>query len=228
MRHEAVGWIGVVFLAAAGPVAGAPLGPEPVRLRAAGIELTRLSPLTFELMTQELSILLENAQVRLDWRKARASGETAPDELRVVFLASAGRGAHAGRPILAASGQAGPAPTVWVYTPTVLAALGLRPAALLDSFEAQRALGVALGRALAHELVHLLAPEVPHGEGVMAARFHLVALDHARPALDEPSAVALAAAARSWHARGGPPPEAERRARARLGAAASASHVAAR
>jgi hypothetical protein len=228
MRHEAVGWIGVVLLAAAGPMAAAPLTREPVRLRAAGIELARLSPLTFELMTQELSVLLEGAEVRLDWRTSRASGETAPDELRVVFLDSAGRGAHAGRPMLAASGQAGPAPTVWVYTPTVMAALGLKPAALLDSFEAQRTLGVALGRALAHEVVHLLAPEVPHGDGVMAARLNLAALDHARPALDEPSAVSLAAAARSWHTRGGPPPEAERRARARLAAAARADHVAAR
>jgi hypothetical protein len=226
LRRETVAWIGVVLLAGAGSLATSPADAEPVRLRVAAIELARLSPLTFELMTQELSVLLDVADVRLGWRRARPSGVTAPDELRVVFLDSAGRGAHAGRPILAASGQAGPAPTVWVYVPTVLAALGLKPKDPLDSFEAQRVLGLALGRALAHELVHLLAPEVPHGEGVMAARVRLAALEHVRPALDRPSSVALAAAARSWQARGGPSPEAERRARARR--AARAEHASGR
>ena len=34
---------------------------------------------------------------------------------------------------------------------------------------ASRALAIALGRVVAHELVHALAPSVPHGTGLMSA-----------------------------------------------------------
>jgi len=210
-----VAWLAVGLLAVASPLHGAaPDDEPPIRLHAVAIELASLGSVTFELMTRELSALLDETGVQLEWRRDRPSGATTPEELRFVFLDSPGRGAHAGQPVLAASGQVGPAPTVWVYTPSVVAALALGPTAPLDSRPAQRALGVALGRVLAHELVHLLSPEVPHGRGVMTARVRLASLDHARPTLDASSAVALAAAARTWRSRGGPPPETERRARA--------------
>ena len=220
-------WVGVGLLFAAVPVHGAPRHhDDSVRLRAVAIELTTLCPVTFELMTRELSTLLEETGLRLDWRRDRPSGATTAEELRFVFLDSPGRGAHAGQPVLAASGQSGPAPTVWVYTPSVRAALPARYTAHSDSFDARRCLGVALGRVLAHELVHLLAPEVPHGRGVMAARVRLEAMDSVQPLLDASSAVALAAAARRWRARGGPAPEAGRRARLRQAATVGAGVVA--
>jgi hypothetical protein len=100
--------------------------------------------------------------------------------------------------------------------PTVRAALGLPVATRLESFLAQRAMGVALGRVLAHELVHLLAPEIPHGTGVMAARFRLTELGQGVMILDPASARALTLAARAWEDRGGPPSEEERGARAHL------------
>jgi hypothetical protein len=34
---------------------------------------------------------------------------------------------------------------------------------------AARALAIALGRVVAHEVVHALAPSVPHGKGLMSA-----------------------------------------------------------
>jgi hypothetical protein len=101
-----------------------------------------------------------------------------------------------------------------VYVPNVSRALGLRTFALVESPRDQRDLGTALGRVVAHEVVHALAPEVPHGDGLMAARFHLghLALDEVR--LDDDDARALVVAAQEWRARGGPLPEPERRARA--------------
>jgi hypothetical protein len=173
---------------------------EPVPLTAAAIEVARVPPVAFDIMQQELAALLEPTGVRLVWRRAGPSGETSPEELRVVFLGGPARGLHAGRGVLAATLPTGPAPTIWVYTPTVVESLG--PAADGPATpRARRALGLALGRILAHELVHVLAPEIPHGHGVMAERFRLVALDQTRPVLSPLSARALEHGARAWVAR---------------------------
>lgn len=219
LKLAAVGGIGAVLLGvpAWGGAASREAAPAggPVALRAAAIEIAPVSALAFEVLVRELQSLLDATGVRVDWRRVRPAGETRIDELRVVFLDAPGRGAHAGRPILGASGQAGPAPTIWVYMPTVVAALNLPTDTPLQTFVAQRAMGVALGHVLAHEMVHLLAPEVPHSTGVMAARFRLAGLRSGQASLDAESADALAHAARAWRIRGGPPSEEERRARAR-------------
>lgn len=209
-------WAGIVLLGAVGPVAAAPPPREPVLLHAVSVESAPLDPMVFDLMTRELNILFAEAGVRVAWRRTRPSGtvvwrQTSPggeatrQELRVVFTASSGRGADAGQPILASALPSGPAPTVWVYTPNVIAALDLQANTPAQAFAAQRALGVALGRVMAHELIHLLVPEEPHGTGVMIACIRLAELDHRRPTLDRQLASALTAAARSWRARGGAP-----------------------
>jgi hypothetical protein len=224
-RSKALGaaLIGASVALVAPPSPAAELPAPGVILRAAAIELATLPPLSFQLMTLELDALLAEAGVGLQWRRARPNGETSAEEIRVVFLDASGRGAHAERPVLAASGPAGPAPTIWVYTPTVHAALARPgPAAAAQPFPAQRDLGIALGRVLAHELVHLLAPEVPHGTGVMAPCFHLTELGSGRMAYDSGCVRALATAADAWHRRGGPPPEEERRVHGALAAKSAA------
>jgi len=177
---------------------GAEAGAEkPVPLAAAAIEVARVPPVAFDIMQRELAALLEPTGVRLVWRRAGPSGETSREELRVVFLDGPARGLHAGKGVLAATLPTGPAPTIWVYTPTVVESLG--PAADGPATpRARRALGLALGRILAHELVHVLAPEIPHGHGVMAERFRLVALEQTRPVLSPLSARALEHGARAW------------------------------
>jgi hypothetical protein len=172
--------------------------------------------MVFDLMTRELNVLFAEAGVRVSWRRTRPSGtvvwrqtpsggEATRHELRVVFTASSGRGADAGQPILASALPSGPAPTVWVYTPNVIAALDLQANTPVQAFVAQRALGVALGRVMAHELIHLLVPEEPHGTGVMIACVRFADLDHRRPTLGSRLAGALTAAAQSWRARGATP-----------------------
>jgi hypothetical protein len=212
-QRGSFGWIVPIILG----VAVVPSGlfaaeTSDAQLRVAAVELANVPSLSFETMVVQLDALLAGSGVRLLWRRSGPGEETARDELRVVFLGAPGRGAHAGHPILAASGPTGPAPTVWVYMPTVRAALGLPRATRFESFLAQRAMGVALGRVLAHELVHLLAPQVPHGTGVMAPRFRLTELGRGAMALDGTCARALLVAARAWEERGGPPLEADRRA----------------
>jgi hypothetical protein len=197
--------------------AAAPTETRAVCLRAAGVDLVRLGPLTVEVMIGELDHLLAIAGTRVEWHWAAAGTETAPDELQVVFLDSPGR-CVAGQPLLGstATGQSGPPPVIWIYCPSVVRALGLRADSLRGSFFDKRALGVALGRVVAHELVHALAPEVPHGSGLMAPGFRPETLRGPGLALDVSSATLFNAAARSLH--GDSPPPDERRTRERIAA----------
>ena len=195
--------LGAVFIWTTGVAAppGAE-GAEPLSIPAVAIEMARLPATSFTLMQRELDTLIGGADLRVRWRRDSPAAETAADELRVVFLDGPGRGLYAGRPVLAASRHTDPGPTIWVYTPNVLAALG-PTAGGRDSPDRQRGLGLALVRVLAHELVHVLAPEMPHGHGVMADRFRLVALEQTRPQLVPACARALVQGARDWATRGG-------------------------
>jgi hypothetical protein len=190
-------------------VAHALAGAEPasaaeVRLRAAEIDFARLAGLTRTVMRQELGELLAPASLALSWRRTRPSEETDADELRVVLLRSSGVGGDQGA--LASTSLGGLAPTIWVYVPIVARTLDLELDAVATSPEDQRLVGVALGRVLAHEVVHLLAPEVEHADtGVMRSRLHAFYLTRGRPALEGECAAALARGARAWRAAGGSP-----------------------
>jgi hypothetical protein len=79
----------------------------------------------------------------------------------------------------------------------VASAIGVvsgRPARL-DPPEA-RALGVAVGRVIAHEVVHALAPSVPHGVGLMSASLTRRHLTAASIPVDPEVALALQSALR--------------------------------
>jgi len=89
-----------------------------------------------------------------------------------VILLDRGADQAPGIPVLGATpSHFEGAPFVWVHVPNVRAAAGLRPAGsgFADPLSA-RALGIALGRIVAHELVHALAPSVPHGTGLMSGK----------------------------------------------------------
>lgn len=186
------------------PLATAQTGPVPAeRLQASGVALTRLPPVAQELMVRELGEVLAPAGVALGWRWSAAESQARSDELLVIFLDSTGRGAHAGRMVLACSGDNGIVTSVWVYVPNVMEALGLSGEAPPESLGARRELGLALGRVVAHEVVHALAPDLEHGEGLMSHRFHLGQLVDDRPRLDEGGTRVLAMAARRWRTDGG-------------------------
>jgi hypothetical protein len=198
-----------LFLAALSAVAGTLEGAEPrgAELRAVGIDLARLAPLTLAAMRQEVGVVLAPARLTCAWRSAEPGAETSLGELRVIFLRSTGLGADQGGTALGRTALGIPVPATWIYVPNVALALGLEPDAVQGSFEAQRRVGIALGRVVAHELVHVLAPEREHAQaGVMRRTLGAFHLASGRPALEKGDAEALAEGARAWEARRGREP----------------------
>ncbi len=110
------------------------------------------------------------------WRRATAHETVAAGELQVVLLdrcaAADQRAIVMGATPLHNEGT----PLVWIHVPCVRGALGLgeREPVTLETRDTYR-LGVAVGRVIAHEVVHALAPALPHGEGLMA--HHLTLAD---------------------------------------------------
>lgn len=173
-------------------------------LPAAEIDFAPLAALARGVMRHELDQLLQPSSLALSWRLSRPGDETGAHELRVVLMAGSGVGGDAGA--LGSTSLGGLAPTIWVYVPTVARALGFELDSVATSLESQRRLGLALGRVLAHEIVHLLAPHVQHADtGIMRRQLHAASLTRGRAALDAECLAALAAGARAWREAGGPP-----------------------
>ena len=179
------------------PMCAEPLPEAPARVRAVEIDFSSLAPLTRSVMRHELGVVLAPASLALAWRRSRPDAETNPDELRVVLLRSIGVGGDEGA--LGSTARRGLVPTIWVYVPTVALALGLELEAVATSLDAQRLVGLALGRVVAHEIVHVLAPDVGHGgASVMRPRLQASHLTRGQQALESDCAAALAAGGRAW------------------------------
>ena len=113
-------------------------------------------------MTAEAEEILGPLGVRLVWRKGGTETESGPDELRVVPLAPAARRAPTGRVLGATSTGSGPR-TIWIDYENVAWVAGTSADRLVSAgFAERRRVGVAMGRVLAHEVVHALVPELPH------------------------------------------------------------------
>jgi len=105
--------------------------------------------------------LLRWTSLSLAWRLASASDEAASSEISVVVLRS--DPARRARPPLGAT-MRGSNVTAWIMCSEI--------ARTINAPDAPSAsLNTAMGRVLAHELVHALAPGIPHAPyGLMAAK----------------------------------------------------------
>jgi hypothetical protein len=105
--------------------------------------------------------------LRLDvrWREARPSDATGPEELRVIMVAPTkwARESH----VLGACIPTSPAPAIWVEYDNILETLGLLPEPHGPGDRDRLAL--ALARVIAHELVHVVAPEYGHDQSGLLA-----------------------------------------------------------
>lgn len=106
--------------------------------------------------------ILKPLGILLEWRIGPPATESSEEEIRIVPLARR-LGESGGRRVLAATANRHGPGTVWLDWPGVAWVAGFEEDALPSArpIEKRRA-GVALGRILAHELIHALVPELPH------------------------------------------------------------------
>jgi hypothetical protein len=170
----AVAWAGPIEFAMIPPIEepGAPTELPPSRTaRLAWHDPADLLPGYFGGIKEETARILQGMGASTVWRRADSRDLARMDEISVIFVA------HGPRPVkVRQSVVMGSTPTevkphraVWVHTPQVLAALGLstlrqsQHLAPREHFQFTR----ALARVIVHEVIHALAPEVPHGSGIM-------------------------------------------------------------
>jgi hypothetical protein len=172
--------------------------PAPLAARLVWMDPARAAVGVDAVARAEARALLRKMDVAATWRTGEAGEAARPDEVRVILLDRAAADAS-GAPILGATPtQFAVAPFVWIHVPNVRAVLGLRPDGSLASVDmaSVRALGLALGRVVAHEVVHAIAPSAPHGRGLMSAKLTAHQLRAAGLEVDPAVGVAVRAALR--------------------------------
>jgi len=119
----------------------------------------------------EAEALLSGMGVAVSWRRGSAGELMQKNEVWVILVGE-GPGAASDTLVLGSTRKSGSvAPAVWVRVPNVRRAVGVpRGPSLFGLFPIERRLvAVALGRVIAHEVVHAVAPSVPHGTGLTSA-----------------------------------------------------------
>jgi hypothetical protein len=152
----------------------------------------------------EATRLLTRLGATVSWRRGGPGEERGEGEIWVVLLGPDGDRAPDGLVALGATRTlSAVARAVWVRVPNVRAAVGVPPGPLLlMARPAERlAVGVAIGRVIAHEVVHALVPWLPHGTGLMSSRLTGRQLTGKSPSFDAEVTLAFQAALR-----GGPVP----------------------
>ena len=180
-------------LVAAGDLVPSLTVPRALELRLAWMDPLSAASGTEGIARAEVARVLARMGVSVRWRRASAAEQARPDELRVIFLDRAAE-RRKGTPVLGAT----PAhflgePFIWVHVPGVRSALGISPRSLAANLDlhSMRALSIGLGRVIAHEIVHALAPELPHGRGLMSAQLDSEQLTSAAIAFDPEVALAV-------------------------------------
>lgn len=155
----------------------------------------------------ETRSILKGAGVDVVWRQGNVRDASRPGEIRIILVDRLRVKPTTGAPILgAAPSRLREQPFVWVHVKSVRAALGLGvtgPAQNLP-VSSRRDLGVALGRVIAHEVVHALAPDVEHSKELMSESLQPTELTGPRLRVEPEVAVAVQAALGRGVARPGP------------------------
>jgi hypothetical protein len=135
------------------------------------MDLARLPALAREAARREALAVLADAGLNPRWRVGRAQDLIRPHELTVTLLPHDRAAREGGARVMGACHARAGGARVWIYLDAVSWTLGLpaddRPQTPEQAFR----LGRALGRIVAHEFIHAVAPAVGHARsGVMAAR----------------------------------------------------------
>jgi hypothetical protein len=158
-------------------------------LRLVWVDPTSAAPFAYAGMSGEVRSILGAAGVDVVWDK-RAAGPLATGEMAVILLNA--ESARVGlRPhVMGCVGKGDGRSALWVNLSTVARALGLDARSHVAWSGRERLqVATALGRVVAHEVVHAVAPQLSHTTGGLLSttlnRSHLV---HQRLLLDGDSA----------------------------------------
>ena len=159
------------------------------RLRLVWIDPTGAAPFAYAGMSWEVQSILGATGVDAVWDK-RAPGFVAAGEMAVIVVSA--EPARVGlRPhVMGCVTKGGTRSVLWVNLMTVAQVLGLDAGSRFSWSNRQRQqVATALGRVIAHEIVHAIAPELPHAaRGLLSATLTASQLVHQRLLLDDDSA----------------------------------------
>jgi len=122
--------------------------------------------------SDEVAAILGSAGIATTSTVGTPSTLVGANEIRIVILDQLRGDPALARRVMGCTRRGGQTRTTWVYLSSVMWALGRsdRSGRGLPPRE-QEEVGRALGRVAAHEIVHVLAPDLPHGrDGIMAGR----------------------------------------------------------
>jgi hypothetical protein len=162
-----------------------------VEVRVEWVDPAGALPCPFDAVASEVSRLLDPLDVRLRWRAAADAMDAAAVEHQVVLLA--GDRSRSLGDVMGVTHMEGGRGMIWIVLPTVERILYIPPARpeAMGGDDA-RLLARALGRVVAHELVHALAPGLRHArKGLMSGRLGRSALVGDSLSLDPSSARAV-------------------------------------
>jgi hypothetical protein len=165
------------------------------------IDLAGVPAVAQEAARREARAVLQETGFALRWRAGAARDLIGPRELPVVLLQRDRSARPGGARVLGACAPRSANPRVWVYLDNLAWTLGVRGSeGPLPAGQAVM-LGRAIGRIVAHEVIHAVAPVLEHAPaGIMAARFDRRDLLSMRLGVDERTrrgVQAVLAAARS-------------------------------
>ena len=145
----------------------------------------------------EVRSILEKAGLDVVWRQDSGGEAARPGEIRIILVNRLLVRRDSGRPVLGATPtEVRGHPLVWIHVGSVRAALGLPQSSSTNDLLvlARRNLGVALGRVIAHEIIHALVPSLRHGGVLMAESLKREHLTASRLSVDPAVALLVRAA----------------------------------
>ena len=152
------------------PVAAGELPASVARLPLVWIDVLDAVPYAFPRASREASDILADGGVAATWVHGDSSTVTTEGELKIVLMPGAANGARLPEHVMGGTRRGLQSRTTWVYVSNVMWALGLKAQAVAELSEEQKdEVSRALGKVIAHEVIHAVAPDLPHsGRGLMS------------------------------------------------------------
>lgn len=167
---------------------------NPLDITLVWYDVNGLLPRDVSAMARELESIFREIGVKVTLRLAPVAGaQRAPEglEIPVILLAAPAGGASPG--VMGAVLRSHPPPSpIWIFLDNVRSALG-HPSGRSGpaTASAEQELDVALGRIIAHEVIHAAAPWRPHTRGLMGRAIDRAGLTGSRRSLGSECAAAV-------------------------------------